>query len=126
MPALPIDASKITLVATGKIRAVRTYAEMADGSRRAVPDSQEKSDSGLPLWTVDVLIDDEESDRAEPVGVKVASKEEPKPAKYQPVLFEGLRAMPYVDRRTNRVALSFRADGIAAQSAGRKASGGDQ
>lgn len=121
MPALPIDSTQITLVATGKVRPVKVYAEMGDGSRRAVPDSQDKSDAGIPLWQVDVLVDDDEADRAEPVAVKVASEVEPQVTKFAPVPFQGLRCTPYVDRRTNRVGLSFRADGIApAQANGRK------
>jgi len=71
---------------------------------------------------VDVLLDDDESDRATTVGVKVASPTAPELPKYQPVQFVGLTCTPYVDRRTNRVALSFSAAGIASAgaSSGRK------
>lgn len=113
---LPLDGSKITFVATGKYRPVREYGELADGSRRMIPDSQASKD-GLPLWTVDVMIADDDSDRDEAVGVKVASANEPQPPRYQAIAFTGLTCMPYVDRRTNRVALSFQADGIAGPAA---------
>jgi hypothetical protein len=125
---LPIDATAFALIATGKHRPVSEYGELADGSRRAIPNSQAKLD-GVPLWTVDVLLDDEESDRAQTVGVKVASVTEPNLPKYQPVHFVSLTCMPYVDRRTNRVALSFSASGIANAApapSGRKGSGNSE
>jgi hypothetical protein len=99
---------------------VAEYGELADGSRRAIPNSQAKVD-GVPLWTVDVLLDDEDSDRAETVGVKVASSTEPTLPKFRPVEFIGLTCTPYVDRRTNRVGLSFSASGIAAPKSSPKA-----
>jgi hypothetical protein len=116
MARLPIDGQALTLVATGKYRAVPKYAEIADGSRRAVPGSQETDGTGTPLWAVDVLLDDDDSDRAQAVSVKVASASEPQLPKYQPVQFVGLTCTPYVDRNTRRVALSFSASGIASGS----------
>lgn len=112
MANLPIDASSITLVATGKVRPVAVYAEMADGSRKRVPGEQEKSDMGVPLWAVDVQLDDEEATRTEAVAVKVASAEQPEPPKWRPVQFYGLTCKPYVPRGSSQVALSMRAEGI--------------
>lgn len=117
MARLPIDGTALTLVATGKHRAVPKYAEIADGSRRAVPGSHETDGTGTPLWAVDVLLDDDDSNRAQAVSVKVASDTEPQLPKYQPVQFVGLTCTPYVDRNTRRVALSFWASGIATGSA---------
>lgn len=122
---LPVDSGRIEFIATGKLRPVREYGELADGSRRAIPDSQATRD-GVPLWTVDVMLTDDESDRDEAVGIKVASASEPQPPKYKPITFEGLTVRPYLDRKTNRVALSFTADRIADGAAGRKSSGGEQ
>lgn len=121
---LPIDGNALTFIATGKYRPVKEYAELADGSRRAIPDSQAKNDAGLPIWTVDAMLDDDEADRAEPIGVKVATATEPQPPKYQPISFTGLVCTPYVDRRTNRVGLSFSATGIAT-AGGRKSAAGE-
>lgn len=112
MRNLPIDTSRVAFIGTGKTAARAQYAELSDGSRRRVPDAQAKDDNGVPLWVVDVLVDDPDADRAEVVGVRVASFDEPITAKWQPVRFKNLVAMPYVDRQSGRVALSFRADGI--------------
>jgi len=118
MVNLPIDGQALTFIATGKYRPVRQYAELSDGSRRAVPGSQETDGTGTPMWAVDVLLDDDDSDRAQAVSVKVASPSEPQLPKYQPVTFVGLTCKPWVDRRNgNKLALSFAASGIASGSA---------
>jgi len=117
MANLPIDASKITLVATGKVRPVAVYAEDAAGQNRRVPGAQEKSDFGLPLWAVDVLLDDDDATRVEAISVKVPSNEEPVVAKFQPVTFHGLTCKPWVNGRAgNQIALSMRAEGIVSDA----------
>lgn len=113
MRRIPVDTTKVTFIGTGKTAARAKYAELSDGSRRRVPDAQDTNDEGVPMWVVDVLVDDDESDRAEVVSVKVASYDEPITAKWQPVRFRGLVALPYVLQGGNgRVSLSFTADGI--------------
>jgi hypothetical protein len=112
MRRIPVDCTKITFVGTGKAAARAKYAELSDGSRRRVPDAQDTNDQGVPVWVVDVLVDDDESDRAEVIGVKVASFDEPVCPKWQPVAFRNLVALGYVAQGTNRVAYSFTADGI--------------
>lgn len=114
MANLPIDASKITLVATGKVRPVAVYAEDAAGNKQRVPGAQDKSDFGVPLWQVDVLLDDDDAMRAEAISVKVPSTEEPVVPKYQPVTFVALTCKPWVNGRAgNQVALSMRAESIS-------------
>ncbi|GAA4674288.1 hypothetical protein GCM10023215_02310 [Pseudonocardia yuanmonensis] len=112
MRAIPVDTSRVQFLATGKAVARAVYAELTDGSRRRVPDRQEMNDDGVPMWTLDVLVDDPDADRAEVVGVKVASYDEPAVEKFRPVQFVNLVAVPYVQQGTNRVAISMRADGI--------------
>lgn len=116
MANLPIDASKITLVATGKVRPVAVYAEQADGSKVRVPGAQEKSDFGMPLWAVDVLLDDDDANRAEAISVKVPSADEPVVPKFQPVQFSGLTCKPWKGR-TGQVELSMRAESLVQTSA---------
>jgi len=121
MRYIPVDTTRVQFIATGKAVARAVYAELSDGSRRRVPDKQETNEHGVPVWVLDVMIDDPDSDRAEIAGVKVAAHEEPRPAKFQPVKFVGLVAVPYVDG-SGRVALSWRADGIeGGQAAGKAA-----
>lgn len=112
MRAIPVDSSKVQFISTGKAAARAQYAELSDGSRRRVPDAQDKDENGTPLWVIDCLVDDPDADRAEIAGVKVASFDEPRTQKWQPVRFVGLVAVPYVDKGSGRVALSWRADGI--------------
>ena len=116
MATLPIDSSKIVLVATGKVRPVAVYAEQANGEKVRVPGAQEKSDFGLPLWAVDVLLDDDDANRAEAISVKVPSADEPQVPKFQPVQFEGLTCKPWKGR-SNQVELSMRAESIVVASA---------
>lgn len=111
MRSIPVDTSKVTFVGTGKAAARAEYVELSDGSRKR-SGNQATDDNGTPVWVVDVLVDDDESDRAEVVGVKVSSHEEPRTEKWKPVKFVNLVAVPYVQQGTNRVALSMRADGI--------------
>ncbi len=113
MRNLPVDASRLTLLASGKLMPKAEYAELSDGSRRRVPDAQAKDrDTGLPLWVVDCFLDDDEEEgRAEIVGVTVASREKPQVQKFRQVHFEGLVASGYL--RDGRVAYSFRATGVA-------------
>lgn len=113
MANLPIDGSKITLVATGKVRPVAVYAEMPDGTNRRVPGAQEQTEQGVPIWAVDVQLDDDDANRAEAISVKVPAADQPAPAKWQPVVFVGLICKPYLPTGGRQVALSMRADGIA-------------
>lgn len=112
MRAIPVDTTKVNFIGTGKAAARSEYAELSDGTRRRTGQQAKDTDSGMPLWTVDVLIDDDDADRAEVASVKVASWDEPTTDKWKPVRFRGLVAVPYVDSGTNRVKLSFRAEGI--------------
>lgn len=124
MANLPIDGNKITLVATGKVRPVAVYAEMADGSKKRVPGEQEKSDFGVPLWAVDVQLDDDEATRTEAIAVKVPSVDEPQPPKWRPVTFEGLTCKPYVPNGGRQVQLSMRAESLITDQGGSAASTG--
>lgn len=112
MRTIPVDTSRVRFIATGKHVARAVYAELSDGSRRRVPDSHDKDEQGRPLWTLDVMVDDPDADRAEIAGVKIASYDVPETRMGDEVRFLNLVAVPYVQQGTNRVALSFRADGI--------------
>lgn len=113
MRTLPIDSTRLTLLATGKIMAKAEYAELSDGSRRRVPDRQATDKaSGVPLWVVDCFVDDDQEDgRAEIVGVTVASPVRPEVVKFRPVQFTDLVGSAYV--RDGRAVYTFRASGVA-------------
>lgn len=82
---------------------------------------QVDKDSGLLLWSVDVVdADPEASKKAKTVTVKIAAKVQPVPPEalpglpFRPVVFEGLTALPYIDDGGNfaRIAWSFKAEGM--------------
>src|SRR5690606_35089083 len=108
--------SKVQIIGTGKAAARAEYVDLSDGSRRRSGNQAKDVDSGMPQRAVDVLVDDPDADRAEVVGVKVASWDEPVTPKWQPVKFRNLVCVPYVDQRSNRVGFSFRCDGIEGQA----------
>lgn len=115
MRRIPVDTARVRFLGTGKVAERAKYAELSDGSRRRVPDAQDTNDDGVPMWIVDVLVDDPDADRAEIAGVKVASYDQPRTKLGEEVKFRGLIALPYVQQGTNRVALSFSAEGLDGQ-----------
>ncbi|NWJ71716.1 hypothetical protein HX744_14515 [Pseudonocardia sp. ICBG1122] len=106
--------NRLSFIGTGKAAARAEYVELSDGSRKR-SGNQAKDDNGVNVWVIDVLVDDDDADRAEVVGVRVSSHDEPRTEKWKPVRFINLVAAPYVDRNSGRVALSLRADGIEGQ-----------
>ena len=92
-------------------------------------------DTGLPLWSVDVLDADPEARRAsKTVSIKFATKVQPVPpandagTPFTPVVFEELTALPYVEKvgeNFTRIAWSMRAGSMlsAKQAAKSSASG---
>lgn len=115
MRRIPVDTTRVRFLGTGKVAERAKYAELSDGTRRRVPDAQDTNENGVPMWIVDVLVDDPEADRAEVAGVKVASYDPPRTELAKDVKFRGLIALPYVEQGTNRVKLSFSAEGIEGQ-----------
>jgi len=103
----PIDTSRFPLFATGKVTAV---TEWIDG--KPSKNQQRDADTGMPLWMVDVLIDDDAA-RSTVAGVQVGSPTEPQVQKFRPVEFAGLAVSVYVNRKTNTMSMRFKADHIA-------------
>ena len=84
---------------------------------------QVDKDTGLLLWSVDVLDADPDAGRkSRTVSVKIAAKHQPVPppaqegSPFRLVAFEGLSALPYIEESGNfsRIAWSFKADGLTA------------
>lgn len=112
MRRIPVDTSKVKFISTGKAAARARYAELADGSRKRVPDAQDEDDQGRPGWVIDCLADDPDADRASICSVKVYGYEVPEFRLGQEVKFIGLTALPYCMNGSNRVELSFAAEGF--------------
>ena len=84
---------------------------------------QVDKDTGLLLWSVDVLdADPDASRKSRTVSVKIAAKHQPVPppaqegSPFRLVVFEGLSALPYIEESGNfsRIAWSFTAEGLTA------------
>jgi len=84
---------------------------------------QVDKDSGLLLWSVEVLdADPEAGKKSKTVTVKIAAKVQPVPPEtlpglpFAPVVFQGLSALPYIDDagKFSRIVWSFKAEGMTA------------
>lgn len=112
MRVIPIDTSRLVLVATGHVSSKAEYVQLSDGSRKASGNQAKDPDTGMPLWVIDCLVDGETERRAEIVGVTVGSHDEPTVQKYRPIVFRGLVATIYQDGGSGRPATSLKAEGI--------------
>jgi hypothetical protein len=92
-------------------------------------------ESGHPLWQVEVLDGDPAaSKRARTLTVKFATPKQPvcppntAGMPFTPVIFEELCVLPYVDRssESGRIAWSFRASGMNADTGKAGSSAGDR
>jgi hypothetical protein len=102
----------------GEVEPVRDF----DRSTRETPVQAVDKDTGLPVWSVDVVDADPEA-RDKSVRVKVLSPVQPVPPEaapgvpFRPVEFENLTATPYVATTASgrsKLAWSFKATGMAA------------
>lgn len=112
MRSIPVDLSRCTLIGTGKVSAKAEYVELSDGQRRASGNQAKDEATGLPLWVVDVLVDDDDARRAEVVGVTVPFPDEPACPKWRPVAFRNVTATIYVDRASGRAQVSLKAESM--------------
>lgn len=112
MRSIPVDLSRCTLIGTGKVSSKAEYVELSDGSRKASGNQARDESTGLPLWVVDVLVDDDDARRAEVVGVTVPFPDEPVTPKWRPVAFKNVTATVYVDRASGQAKTSLRAEGM--------------
>lgn len=113
--SLPVDAVRLNLVAASNTAvAVPEWAELADGSRRPsgnqAREKREDGSNGAPLWVVDCLAAGEE--RAEVIGVQIASPDQPQVAQFQPVRLEGLVVRVSVGK-DGKPRQYWNADGVA-------------
>lgn len=120
MRSLPVDVSRINFIGSGKALEKAEYAELADGTRKR-SGNQAKDDNGVPLWTIDVFVDDDDALRAEAIGVTVASFEPPQTEKFKPVKFRKLTATIYADRGSGQAKVSLKAEGVEGAQGGHKA-----
>jgi hypothetical protein len=90
-----LDAKSTTYLWTGKTTAVPNFdVDTPPGQ----PRPQATDQDGTPLWTIDVLVEDENADRAQVAGVRVAAAHQPVFEKFKAVPFIGLSVSVYVNK----------------------------
>lgn len=116
-----VECSEVFPHGVGIVGAVSPLVDF-DRSSKENKVQQLDKDSGLPVWTVDVMDFDPDA-RERTFKVKIAAAVQPVPPDavaglpVRPVLLEGLLIMPYLKEVANgraRVAYSLRASGLAA------------
>jgi hypothetical protein len=101
MPSYMVDSMRQPFTATGIVDAVMEWEETPDGKRRPSKDKQARNENtGMPLWSVEVLYIQTSFGRRSTVtaNVTVEHESEPKPAPMTPIGFTGLQ----VDVRINK------------------------
>ncbi|MEK6438753.1 hypothetical protein [Pseudonocardia sp. T1-2H] len=111
MRSIPVDIARVALIGTGKASPKAEYVQLSDGQTRR-SGNQATDGNGMPLWTVDVLVDDDDAVRSEVIGVTVPAYEEPIIAKFQPVQFRNVVAKIYTDRASGQAKVSLVAEGL--------------
>ena len=116
-----VECSKVFPHGVGVVGAVTQLVDF-DRSSKENKVQQRDKDTGLPVWTVDVMDFDPDA-RERTFKVKITAEVQPVPPDavaglpVRPVLLEGLLIMPYLKETGNgrsRVAYSLRASGLAA------------
>jgi len=94
-----------------------------DKSTKETKVQQVDKDSGLLLWSVEVLdADPDAGKKSKTVTVKIAARVQPVPPDalpglpFRPVVFQGLSALPYIDDagKFSRIVWSFKAESMTA------------
>lgn len=126
MPRYAVDSSKQPMIATGVVDEVPVWVERADGSRRPTDDQARDPDTGMPLWTVEVMYQQTSYNRLSSVTamVTVPVLERPEPTMLTRVAFEGLRVEVRLTRAKTLVE-QWAADGLAANAASSRAVKGE-
>ena len=124
--AFKVQCSDVFPHGVGIVGAVTPLVDF-DRSTKESKVQQLDKESGLPVWTVDVMDFDPEA-RERTFKVKIVAQVQPVPpdaipgAPVRPVLLEGLTVTPYLKESGNgreRVAYSLRASGLVAPRGGR-------
>lgn len=100
MPSYSVDSDRQTMTATGIVEPVQEWEETADGRRRPSEKQARNENTGMPLWTVEVIYVQTSYGRKSTVTAKVVvdSPDEPRPAPLAAVKFVGLA----VELRVNK------------------------
>lgn len=81
------------------------------------------TENGVPVWVLDGLLDDG-SDRANVIGIRVASPVQPEVKRFQPLAFSSLTLTAYVNRKSGQLTAMY--EGELATASGRRTGSADQ
>lgn len=114
MATFAVDSNKQQMIGTGVVEPVMEWVEV-DGKRRPGEVQARHEDTGMPLWAVECLYRSEDWGRESTVAEKVTvgSMTEPSVSQYRPVQFQGLTVSVRLDRRTNGLQCSWKAEALA-------------
>lgn len=114
MASYAVDSKRQQMLATGIVEPVAEWVEGPDGKRHRTDSQARDEKTGLPLWGVEVTYRVESWGRESTVmaRVTVGADKMPVPGFFAPIVFAGLRADVRVNRSTNALSESWRAEGI--------------
>ncbi|SOD73281.1 hypothetical protein SAMN05892883_2572 [Jatrophihabitans sp. GAS493] len=100
MASYSVESKRQPMVATGIVDVSVEWEDKPGGGRRPSDRQARHEGTGMPLWGVEVLYPQTSFGRTATVTAKVTvgAIEQPKPALYAPISFEGLT----VEVRTNK------------------------
>jgi len=117
--ALKVDCGEVFPHGVGVVGPVTALADFDASTKDNRVQARDK-DSGLPVWTVDVMDFDPDA-RERMFKIKIASAVQPVPpdavagAPVRPVVLEGLTVTPYIKEGSRpRIGYSLRCTGLAA------------
>lgn len=122
---IPVDSSKITILAMSGARPMPARVELSDGSSRVDPNGAQATHrvTGKPIFQIDCVLPADPDDpkaRMLTFAVKVACDERPTVTPGLPVRFIDLAVLTYSDQQTGRATLSWSATGVAASATSSK------
>ena len=98
MSTFAIDTERQKMVATGISQPALEWIETAEGKRKPGEVQARDADTGMPLWSVEVAYRSESFGRLSTLNalVTVGALEQPQPAAFTPITFDGLRVNVYL------------------------------
>ena len=121
--ALRVDCAEVFPHGVGIVGAVGPLADFDASTKENRVQARDK-ESGLPVWTVDVMDFDPDA-RERTFKIKIAAAVQPVPpdqvggTPVRPVVLEGLTVTPYIkDGSRPRIGYSLRCTGLAAPRRG--------
>lgn len=118
-----LDTNSTAILAAGN--AAVPVADWDAPTQPGQPKPQALNDQGVKLWIVDGLLDDG-SDRANVVGIRIASATAPEVKRFTPIAFSSLTLTAYVNRKTGQLTAMYEGELAAASGSGRRSGGESQ